>query len=121
MEGFTQAITLLNQGRVDAIVNDSIAVYAYQAETNDQSVKIAATIDEKSEQAFAARKNSGLLPELNKALDELKADGTLAKISREVPQGQRHRRCPQATLDVEADRTTTCGRWPRRRSPSPSR
>ena len=81
VEGFTQAITLLTQGRVDAVVNDSIAFHAYQAETNDQSVKIGATIDEKSEQAFAARKNSGLLPELNKALDELKADGTLAKIS----------------------------------------
>ena len=81
VEGFTQAIILLTQGRVDAVVNDSIAFHAYQAETNDQSVKIGATIDEKSEQAFAARKNSGLLPELNKALDELKADGTLAKIS----------------------------------------
>jgi His/Glu/Gln/Arg/opine family amino acid ABC transporter permease subunit len=81
VEGFTQAITLLNQGRVDAVVNDSIAFHAYQAETNDQSVKIGATIDEKSEQAFAARKNSGLLPELNKALDELKNDGTLARIS----------------------------------------
>jgi L-cystine transport system substrate-binding protein/L-cystine transport system permease protein len=81
VEGFTQAITLLSQGRVDAVVNDSIAFHAYQAETNDQSVKIGATIGEKSEQAFAARKNSGLLPELNKALDELRADGTLAAIS----------------------------------------
>ena len=35
VEGFTQAITLLKQGRVDAIVNDSIAVYAYLAETGD--------------------------------------------------------------------------------------
>src|SRR6478735_399145 len=61
VEGFTQAITLLNQGRVDAVVNDSIAFHAYQAETNDQSVKIGATIGEKSEQGFAARKNSGLL------------------------------------------------------------
>jgi len=81
VEGFTQAITLLSQGRVDAVVNDSIAFHAYQAETNDQSVKINATIGEKSEQGFAARKDSGLLPELNKALDELKADGTLAAIS----------------------------------------
>jgi His/Glu/Gln/Arg/opine family amino acid ABC transporter permease subunit len=81
VEGFTQAITLLNQGRVDAVVNDSIAFHAYQAETNDQSVKIGATIGEKSEQGFAARKDSGLLPELNKAIDELKADGTLANIS----------------------------------------
>ncbi len=28
VEGFAQAITLLNQGRIDATVNDSIAVYA---------------------------------------------------------------------------------------------
>jgi His/Glu/Gln/Arg/opine family amino acid ABC transporter permease subunit len=81
VEGFTQAITLLNQGRVDAVVNDSIAFHAYQAETNDQSVKISATIGEKSEQGFAARKDSGLLPELNKAIDELKTDGTLTRIS----------------------------------------
>ncbi len=81
VEGFTQAITLLSQGRVDAVVNDSIAFHAYQAETNNQSVKIGATIGEKSEQGFAARKDSGLLPELNSALNELKADGTLTAIS----------------------------------------
>jgi His/Glu/Gln/Arg/opine family amino acid ABC transporter permease subunit len=81
VEGFTQAIKLLNQGRVDVVINDSIAVYAYLAETGDTSVKIAATTGEKSEQGFAARKNSGLLPDLNKALDELRADGTLANIS----------------------------------------
>ncbi|BBX28819.1 ABC transporter permease subunit [Mycolicibacterium alvei] len=81
VEGFTQAIKLLNQGRVDVVVNDSIAVYAYLAETDDTSVKIAGTVGEKSEQGFAARKDSGLLPELNTALDELRADGTLAAIS----------------------------------------
>ncbi|MBU8824498.1 ABC transporter permease subunit [Mycolicibacterium goodii] len=81
VEGFTQAITLLNQGRVDVVVNDSIAVYAYLAETGDTSVKIAGTVGEKSEQGFAARKNSGYLPELNRALDELRADGTLTQIS----------------------------------------
>ncbi|WP_082931905.1 ABC transporter permease subunit [Mycolicibacterium setense] len=81
VEGFTQAIKLLNQGRVDVVVNDSIAVYAYLAETNDTSVKIAGSVGEKSEQGFAARKDSGLLPELNTALDQLRADGTLAEIS----------------------------------------
>ena len=82
VEGFTQAIKLLNQGRVDLVINDSIAVYAYLAETGDTSVKIAGNTGEKSEQGFAARKNSGLLPDLNKALDELRADGTLAEISK---------------------------------------
>ena len=81
VEGFTQAIKLLNQGRVDVVVNDSIAVYAYLAETGDKTVKIAGNVGEKSEQGFAARKNSGLLPDLNKALDELRSDGTLAEIS----------------------------------------
>ena len=81
VEGFTQAITLLNQGRVDVVINDSIAVYAYLAETGDTSVKIAGTVGEKSEQGFAARKDSGYLPELNGALDELRADGTLTEIS----------------------------------------
>ncbi|MGW0160015.1 ABC transporter permease subunit [Mycobacterium sp. NPDC003323] len=81
VEGFTQAITLLSQGRVDVVINDSIAVYAYLAETGDTSVKIAGTVGEKSEQGFAARKDSGYLPELNRALDELRADGTLTEIS----------------------------------------
>jgi His/Glu/Gln/Arg/opine family amino acid ABC transporter permease subunit len=81
VEGFTQAITLLNQGRVDVVINDSIAVYAYLAETGDKSVKIAGTVGEKSEQGFAARKDSGYLPELDRALSELRADGTLSEIS----------------------------------------
>lgn len=81
VDAFAQAIKLLNQGRVDVVVNDSIAVYQYLAETGDTSVKIAAETDEVSEQGFAARKDSGLLPELNQALADLSADGTLAEIS----------------------------------------
>lgn len=81
VDGFTQAIALLTQGRVDATVNDSIAVYAYLAKTGDKSVKIAAPAGHQSETVFAARKSSGLLPDLNKAIDELRADGTLTKIS----------------------------------------
>ena len=91
VDGFAQAIKLLNQGRVDVVVNDSIAVYQYLAETGDKTVKIAAETSEKSEQGFAARKDSGLLPELNKALKDLGADGELATISREVPEGRRLR------------------------------
>ena len=81
VEGFAQAIKLLNQGRVDFVVNDSIAVYQYLAETGDKTVKIAAQTGAKSEQGFAARKDSGYLPELNAALKQLGEDGTLASIS----------------------------------------
>ncbi|EGD53743.1 ABC transporter permease subunit [Gordonia neofelifaecis] len=81
VEGFTQAITLLRQGRVDATVNDSIAVYAYLAETGDTSVKIAAKTGQTSEQAFAANKGSPLIPKINDALEKLRNDGTLTAIS----------------------------------------
>jgi His/Glu/Gln/Arg/opine family amino acid ABC transporter permease subunit len=82
VEGFTQAITLLTQGRVDVVINDSIAVYQYLNETGDTAVKISGNTGEKSEQGFAARRDSGYLPELNRALDELSKDGTLADISK---------------------------------------
>ncbi|GAA2382803.1 ABC transporter permease subunit [Gordonia cholesterolivorans] len=81
VEGFTQAITLLRQGRVDATVNDSIAVYAYFAETGDSSVKISAKTGQTSDQAFAAAKGSPLIPKIDHALDRLRADGTLTAIS----------------------------------------
>ncbi|MFN6546562.1 ABC transporter permease subunit [Mycolicibacterium nivoides] len=97
VEGFTQAITLLNQGRVDVVVNDSIAVYAYLAETGDTSVKIAGTVGEKSEQGFAARKDSGYLPELDKALSELRADGTLSQISQKYLKADATGAAPEGT------------------------
>jgi len=81
VNGFSEAITVLNDGRVDAVINDSITVLAYQAEHPDAPLKVTTIPDERGEQAFAARKDSGLLPELNTALDELRADGTLTKIS----------------------------------------
>lgn len=111
VEGFTQAIKLLNQGRVDVVVNDSIAVYAYLAETGDKSVKIAGNVGAKSEQGFAARKNSGLLPDLDKALDELRADGTLAAISQKylkadasgTPTGSQELKQPKSTWELILD------------------
>jgi His/Glu/Gln/Arg/opine family amino acid ABC transporter permease subunit len=81
VDGFTQAISVLNDGRVDVVVNDNITVLAYLAEHPEAPIRVAAKTGGTSDQSFAARKGSGLLPELNKALAELKADGTLTKIS----------------------------------------
>lgn len=82
VEGFAQAIALVKQDRVDATVNDNLAVLDYLNTTGDDSVEIVAgTGGEKSEQVLAFRKDSGMVQEFNKALDELRADGTLAKIS----------------------------------------
>jgi ABC-type amino acid transport substrate-binding protein len=81
VEGFTQAVTLLKQKRVDATVNDNLAVLDYQKSTGDTAIKIAAKTGETSEQVVAARKGSDLVAAIDKALADLAADGTLAKIS----------------------------------------
>lgn len=81
VEGFTQAITLLKQSRVDATVNDSLAVLDYEKSTGDQSIKIAGKTGDVSEQVVATRKGSDLVAAIDKALGELKADGTLKKLS----------------------------------------
>jgi len=84
VEGFAQAAALLAQGRVDAIVNDNIAVLDYLASTGSKDVEIAANAGEEgSEQVLAFRKDdNALIDQANRAITALKADGTLAGISR---------------------------------------
>jgi cystine transport system substrate-binding protein len=81
VEGFTQAVALLKQKRVDITINDNLAVLDYLKTTGDNQVKIAAQIGETTDQAFAFRKDSPLAAQFDTALKALKADGTLAKIS----------------------------------------
>ncbi|MFQ1002811.1 amino acid ABC transporter substrate-binding protein [Modestobacter sp. SSW1-42] len=82
VEGFTQAITLLKQSRVDVTINDSLAFLEYQKTTGDQDVKVAAEIDDPSESAFAFRQDSAeLQTQVDGALEQLRTDGTLAQIS----------------------------------------
>ena len=61
VEGFTQAVTLLKQQRVDATVNDNLAVLDYQKSTGDTSIKVAAKTGDTSEQVVATRKDSDLV------------------------------------------------------------
>ncbi|MGF6881165.1 cystine transport system substrate-binding protein [Nocardia sp. GAS34] len=83
VEGFVQEVQLLKQGRVDAMVNDSLAVGQYIKQTGDTSVRVAGQTGDTSKQAFAARKDEGkLVGQINTALDQLRADGTLATISK---------------------------------------
>ena len=84
VEGFSQAVTLLKQERVDVTINDSLAVLEYQKSTGDEDITIAAEIDQPSEQAFVFRKDSAdLQAEVDEALATLREDGTLARISEE--------------------------------------
>jgi His/Glu/Gln/Arg/opine family amino acid ABC transporter permease subunit len=84
IDQFSQAAALLKQGRVDAIVNDNIAVLDYLASTKDKSVKIVANAgDEVGEQALAFRQDEPQLQQqADAALKKLRDDGTLASISK---------------------------------------
>jgi len=82
VEGFTQAITLLKQSRVDVTVNDSLAFLEYQKTTGDKDVKVAASVGDKSQSALAFRKDeAGLQTQVDGALAKLESDGTLSKLS----------------------------------------
>jgi His/Glu/Gln/Arg/opine family amino acid ABC transporter permease subunit len=80
VDDMSLAITNLEQGRVDALVNDKLAIQNYLATKPDAGVKVVAETDDVSRSVFAARKDSGYLPQLNRAIADLKADGTLTKI-----------------------------------------
>lgn len=81
VEGLTQAVALLQQGRVDVTFNDDLAVLDYLQQSGDTSVKIAFETGETVEQAFALRKGSDLTARIDEALATLREDGRLAEIS----------------------------------------
>jgi cystine transport system substrate-binding protein len=82
VEGFAQAIELLQQGRVDATINDSLTLLDYQKQQGASGLKIAAKTDDPSRNAFALRKGSTeLLDAVNAALASLREDGTVAELS----------------------------------------
>lgn len=84
VEGWAQAVTLLEQGRVDATVNDKLTFLDHEKSTGDTSLDIAVETTDKAENAFAFRKGSdSLVKAFDDALSELRADGTLAEISQE--------------------------------------
>jgi cystine transport system substrate-binding protein len=85
VQGFNESIDLLTSGRVDATVNDSLSFLDFKKHKPDAKVKIAAVdtaSDSSDHSAVLIRKgNPELQAAINKALAEIKADGTYAKIS----------------------------------------
>ncbi|UIK89166.1 amino acid ABC transporter substrate-binding protein [Arthrobacter polaris] len=82
VEGWAQSVSLLKDGRVDAIVNDKLTFLDYQVNNPNSGLKIAATTKDSSDSAFAFRKGSTALTEaVNTALKDLAADGTLSTLS----------------------------------------
>ena len=85
VEGFAQTAELLAQGRVEATVNDNIAVLDYLASSGSDKIKIAGDAEgEEGRQALVFRRDeTALRDQADAALAELRADGTLAEISEE--------------------------------------
>ena len=82
VEGWAQAVALVQQNRVDATINDKLTFLDYKQETGAEGLKVAAETDEQSQSAFAFRKGAVELAEaVNQALERLSEDGTLAEIS----------------------------------------
>jgi L-cystine transport system substrate-binding protein len=81
VEGWSQALELLKQGRVDATVNDKLTFLDAKKTGDTAGLTVAAETKDVSKSAFTARKGSDtLIAAIDKALDELRADGTLAKL-----------------------------------------
>ncbi|MCP2029975.1 cystine transport system substrate-binding protein [Okibacterium sp. HSC-33S16] len=82
VEGWAQAVELLEQGRIDATVNDELVVLDYLTQKPDAGIKIVDETEDPSLSAFALKKGSDDLADaINEVLAELSADGTLASIS----------------------------------------
>lgn len=71
----------LKAGNVDAVINDKPVNAYYMVESGDKDVKVVGEPLTSEEYAIAVKKgNTKLLDKINKALEEIKADGTYAKI-----------------------------------------
>lgn len=81
-DGFAETIILLTSNRAEVTLNDRLSFLEYKKQKPDAKVKIAATDTVGSDSGILVKKGSPeLLAAINKALDEMHADGTYAKIS----------------------------------------
>jgi L-cystine transport system substrate-binding protein len=82
-EGFNQGVDLLVSKRVDATINDSLSVLDLLKQKPDVAIKVVATMDDgASNNGLMFRKGSKELTDaVNKALEDIKKDGTYDSIS----------------------------------------
>ncbi len=84
VDDLNQTIELLLAGRIDATLNAEVTFYDYIKEHPESGLKIAALTDEASLVAIPIQKGDGsidLMTEIDKAIEELRKDGTLSEIS----------------------------------------
>jgi len=84
VDDLNQTFELLFSGRIDATLNDEVAYYDYMNNHPDADIKIAVLSDEAVQVAIPMRKGEEtrtLREAVDKALAELKEDGTLTDLS----------------------------------------
>ncbi|WP_400243086.1 amino acid ABC transporter substrate-binding protein [Niallia sp. JL1B1071] len=82
VDGFNQAIELLNAKRVDITINDKLSFLDFKKQKPDTKVVIADTAEDVSQSGLMFRQgNDTLVEAVNKALQEMIDDGTYKSIS----------------------------------------
>ncbi|MDP4163533.1 MAG: transporter substrate-binding domain-containing protein, partial [Bacillota bacterium] len=82
VDGFNQSIDLLTSGRIDATINDSLSFLDLKKQRPELPIKTVYTEPSATNNAFLFRKGSKeLVKEVNKAIADMKADGSYLKIS----------------------------------------
>ncbi|CAM4029528.1 amino acid ABC transporter substrate-binding protein [Mesobacillus zeae] len=82
VEGFNQAIELLQSKRADITINDNLSFLDYKMKKPDANVKIVAESKDASKSGLMFRKNTDpLVDKVNGALNDMVKDGTYEKIS----------------------------------------
>ncbi|MFC5652507.1 amino acid ABC transporter substrate-binding protein [Paenibacillus solisilvae] len=82
VDGFNQAIDLLASKRIDATINDSLSYLDLKKQRPDAPIKVVDETSDASQSGLLFHKGSEpLVTAVNKALADMKADGTYLKIS----------------------------------------
>lgn len=81
-DGFDQSIQLVLTKRADATINDSLSFLDFKKHKPDAAVKIVAQKEDADASGIIVRKGQAdLVAAIDKALDDIKADGTYKKIA----------------------------------------
>lgn len=81
-DGFNQSVDLVASGRADATINDNLSFLDFKKHKPDAPVKIVATRNDAEQVGILIRKgDTDLKAAIDKALNEIKSDGTWQRIS----------------------------------------
>ncbi|MFF2274274.1 amino acid ABC transporter substrate-binding protein [Agromyces sp. NPDC058126] len=80
VEGWAQAVALLEQGRVDATVNDKLTYLDYVKQTPDAKLAVVAETDPSESALTFTKDKTALVKAVDEALAELREEGVLAEL-----------------------------------------